>query len=399
MSITHDDGSTHSASVNSQLSTLYNWIVHNKTFRSATNVLRGLAAFSVLLWHYQHFFFKDRSNFDANNQPLFRLFGIFYESGYLAVQLFWSISGLVLCHAYMNRLTPNWSSFFWARFSRLYPLHLITLIVVAILQLANLHVLHAFRIYQVNDVRHFILNIFFIQSWGLENGYSFNAPTWSVSVEIAVYLLYFFSIPLLKRTRLFGSLALLGMWSITSKMIGGVFFYECLGYFLAGVALWFAVSNKSPLKSISSGFFVTAFSIIILSGNSFSFKTTVLMTSLFIATLLDQSKLPIHGKSLRRFGELTYSVFLWHVPIQLFIILSFERASISISIFETAPFFFIYLALVYGIANFSFIYLENPLKRLILNRSLSPKEWLENWWLAPLFDGAILQAPAQVAQG
>jgi peptidoglycan/LPS O-acetylase OafA/YrhL len=299
---------------------------------------------------------------------LFGLFGIFYRNGYFAVQLFWGISGLVLSHSYMNTSDPSWRSFFWARFSRLYPLHLITLVVVACLQFANWYLSYPFRIYQINDARHFILNLFFIQSWGLESGHSFNAPTWSVSVEIAVYLLYFLSIPLLKQTRLVGALALLGVWSITTDFLGEVFFHECLGYFLAGIAVWFATSSRSLLKSLVGGFFVTVLSIYILSGNGISSITGTLMIVLFTSALLDRSRFLIHGRFLKRFGELTYSVFLWHIPVQLLIILTFERASISKSVFETAPFLIFYLVLVYGIANISFVYIESPLKRIVLNR-------------------------------
>jgi peptidoglycan/LPS O-acetylase OafA/YrhL len=268
----------------------------------------------------------------------------------------------------MNCSNPSWNSFFWARFSRLYPLHLITLVVVACQQVACLYLLDSFKIYQFNDVRHFILNVFFIQSWGLDSGQSFNGPTWSVSVEVAVYILYFLMIPLLKRTRLIGALTLLGIVGFTTEILIDVFFYECIGWFMAGVAIWFATSNRSLIKSLFGGVFVTAFSIFSLGKHNFP-PVFILLTILLTSALLDRSNLPIHGKWLRRFGELTYSAFLWHVPIQLTIILITEQTSISNSIFETNLFLILYLALVYGVANVSFVYIESPLKRLILSRS------------------------------
>ena len=47
-------------------------------------------------------------------------------------------------------------------------------------------------IFENNDLYHFVLNILFISSWGLEKGMSFNQPIWSVSFELIVYILFFF---------------------------------------------------------------------------------------------------------------------------------------------------------------------------------------------------------------
>ena len=42
----------------------------------------------------------------------------------------------------------------------------------------------------------------FISSWGFENGHSFNAPIWSVSVEVAIYILFFFLLSLIKKYKI-----------------------------------------------------------------------------------------------------------------------------------------------------------------------------------------------------
>ena len=76
--------------------------------------------------------------------------------------------------------------FFVNRFTRLYPLHFITLIIVAVLQFFSFKSLNQFMIFDYNDIYHFFLNIFFISSWGFEKGMSFNQPIWSVSYEIIV---------------------------------------------------------------------------------------------------------------------------------------------------------------------------------------------------------------------
>ena len=337
-------------------------------FLGATNFLRGIAALSVLLWHYQHFFFTDTNIFDVSQQPFYPLLQIFYLNGYFAVQLFWAVSGFVLCHSYMSRADTRWHQFFWARFSRLYPLHLITLITVAGLQLINQRVLGSFRIYEQNDVKHFAFNLFFVQGWGFTDGFSFNAPTWSVSVEIVVYLIFFFMIKTLKRTRLLGAIALLALWTFAKMRLGNPFFTECLSYFLTGVAIWFATQTRTFLYSITVGLATTFFAVLLVGQGDLLSPPTILISILLFTALLDASQISIDQKAFVRFGELTYSAFLWHVPIQLFVILVLESTSVPFEIYKSELFMMSYLAAVYLIANLSFVFIENPIKLSLVKR-------------------------------
>ena len=45
-----------------------------------------------------------------------------------------------------------------------------------------------------HDFYHFVLQFFFISSWGFEDGPSFNGPIWSVSIEIFIYGIFFLSV-------------------------------------------------------------------------------------------------------------------------------------------------------------------------------------------------------------
>lgn len=104
-------------------------------------VIRFLAAFAVLLWHYQHFsFIADKANdFERQLQPFYNQFRIFYDYGYLGVQVFWSISGFIFFYKYSDSVANKKIAarrFIVLRFSRLYPLHIATLALVAILQIA-----------------------------------------------------------------------------------------------------------------------------------------------------------------------------------------------------------------------------------------------------------------------
>jgi peptidoglycan/LPS O-acetylase OafA/YrhL len=150
---------------------------------ASLDTLRGIAALSVLFWHY-------RTGFDGN-MPLYPVFAPFYQSGGVAVPFFFLLSGYILAHVYMtpqrkSELGPN----LFARFARMGPLHYATLVIVAVVQLVFLNWLGDVFVYQHNDARHFLLNLSFLQLSGLQTGYSFNGPAWSIGAEMIVSVVF-----------------------------------------------------------------------------------------------------------------------------------------------------------------------------------------------------------------
>ncbi len=159
------------------------------------DVLRGFAAFAVVFYHWQHFFFNgtELGVFDHSRQPFYRLLSPFYEEGLRSVQLFFCLSGFVFFWLYSERIAErkvNLADFALLRFSRLYPLHLATLILVMVGQIVFRANYGTFFVYQFNDAYHFLLNLFFASSWGFQRGWSFNGPVWSVSIEILLYTIF-----------------------------------------------------------------------------------------------------------------------------------------------------------------------------------------------------------------
>ncbi len=98
------------------------------------DLLRFICATSIVFWHYQGFYSGNQNSlvsFMAEDQPFYSYFKLFYNQTFLAVPIFWIISGIVLSHVYLNyKSTIDIKSFITNRFSRLYPLHIITLILL-----------------------------------------------------------------------------------------------------------------------------------------------------------------------------------------------------------------------------------------------------------------------------
>ena len=105
------------------------------------------------------------------------------------MELFWTISGFVFAAVYAGSHATT-REFLSARFARLYPLHALTLAAICVLELISIRMTGDTKCYANFDLYHFTLNIFFASAWGLERGFSFNGPVWSVSIEITVYALF-----------------------------------------------------------------------------------------------------------------------------------------------------------------------------------------------------------------
>ena len=349
-------------------------------FRDATNLLRGICALAILIFHYQHFFYQGtrKTDFDEINQPFYFLFSTVYDSGYLAVQIFWCISGLIMTHSYINKKDNSARDYTVSRFARLYPLHIITLLVVTILQQISFQKLNTFQIYANNDLHHFLLNLFFVQSWGFQKGFSFNAPTWSVSLEIVIYILFFFVISSLKRFKVWVPIAVLALYklSVNIELISP--FRNCLAYFFFGVAVYFCstfVTKKFFKSIIVLILFIEVFVFLALrhfnlisfdsGGNGFIWGTAFLV---FFVAQIDGSRLaPLLTKA-RMIGDLSYSVFLWHVPIQILIKLVQAKYSIDNSIAYSKLFFIIFIVLTYFVGYLSYRFIEQPVQRIIRKR-------------------------------
>lgn len=147
----------------------------------ALDALRGFAALSVVIWHWQHFFFvgADPSAVPIANQPFYPVFSALYHSGLYGVEMFFCLSGFVFFWLFSDKLTTGstgLSQFAIDRFSRLYPLHFVTFLMIAGLQYFYFPIHNVFFVYQANDLYHAVLNLLLLPAWLPEPGWSFNGP-------------------------------------------------------------------------------------------------------------------------------------------------------------------------------------------------------------------------------
>jgi len=140
--------------------------------------LRGIAAIAVLLYHIPH-------------SPAFSAFHLsLFSRAYLAVDLFFVLSGFVISIGYYERVVkhPGWSSygdFLLNRMARVWPLHFIVALVFLVRILVNVSGDQPVALTSAN----LFTNFFMIESWGWGTQ-ALAGNSWSVSTELLAYLAY-----------------------------------------------------------------------------------------------------------------------------------------------------------------------------------------------------------------
>ena len=117
----------------------------------------------------------------------------------LFVDFFFVLSGFVITHAYMDRLTNarETGAFMVRRFGRLWPLHvtvLVAFVSLALLKFVAVRLLHLpFDTHfgePGNTLRAAAANLLLVQAFDPPSRLSWNNPSWSISTEFWTYLLF-----------------------------------------------------------------------------------------------------------------------------------------------------------------------------------------------------------------
>ena len=344
-------------------------------------ILRFIASFSVIIYHYEIYFFRFNnlnplkiSDENIEYLPFGTILDFVYKHGDYGVHLFWTISGFVISYIYLDKIKKyNWKIFFVNRFSRLYPLHFATLITIVIIQLINSNFSIRLNFFDYNDFYHFFLNFFFISAWGLEQKYSFNTPIWSVSLEIIAYILFFILASKFKNPNLIKLFSFYLLLMLASK-IGFMKddahndLVSCLRLFITGVIIY-------KLFTLNKKYFFLLISILLLIFAFINnFKIFIFCPGLLMLILSIENFFPLKNKMLQIvcsvIGNLTYSSYLIHFPVSLIFISYFRNET---KIFSSEYFFVIYIILIIIISFISYNFVEKKTKKYLRSKlSRSP---------------------------
>jgi peptidoglycan/LPS O-acetylase OafA/YrhL len=304
--------------------------------------------------------------------------------GPFAVDFFFVLSGFVLSHALIAR-GVSIREFTWARFARLYPLHLATLL------------------WMVGPVMRdggdpastggaFAINIFMLQGLGFLNDYSWNFPAWSIGVEFIVNVLILY--PIVRARSLLAALIVVGLsqavilltwgavydlfaiehaWGplITAGILRGTAGIV-LGYLLYEAYLYVSTRiDHTRYVHLATAFECTTLILLVVSLGIDDARWNVLPVPLSTLLVLQMATVPgrlstlFQTRIFSALGEMSYSVYLLHVPV----FLAFHTMGL-LPLPDTGGFsfawFLTYLGVLLVLSAASFRYFERPAQRALM---------------------------------
>ncbi len=335
---------------------------------SSLDGLRGVAAILVMAFHFNIFFL-----------PQARLSAVvpFLGRAYLAVDLFFLLSGFVMAHVYGCLLASNWRAhwrqFALARFARLYPLFAITtLAVVALVALC-----HAPTKEVLFSGRSLALQPIMLQQWC--SGLSWNYPSWSISTEAEAYLFFLFSAGFLvsgKCPRLMAASCFLVLTILCIIQGGSINYFvgfaaliRTLAGFSLGVIIYrfhlsrtdFTGKRAGVLAGVLLGLAaVTRIDSIAICGFAFIIYGCANATNLFARFL--------ETRPLVAIGNWSYSIYLWHAPMSFAVIAALAAAHYPVSKLDMPHARLLLLttaSAVVGVAAVHYRLVETPIRQLL----------------------------------
>jgi peptidoglycan/LPS O-acetylase OafA/YrhL len=333
---------------------------------------RGLAAWLVVLFHIRR---------SIDGLPDFAM--AVFQKGYLAVDFFFLLSGFVIWLSYSERLRAGglaeMPAFLKRRIARIWPLHLFMLGFAVLMALAMLATGRHSDAFPFSELP---LHVALLQNWGFAHALSWNDPAWSISCELAAYLLFpllalaidWRRVPSAAIVAAIGALLLLlhivfarqGLWQLGQE-ISQMGLIRCVLEFTAGTAvyaLWLRWRAAWRLPAAVSALIALA----LLGGWIAGLVPETLAVPMGFATLLLALALtagrrgnPLEIAPLHYLGEISYATYLSHYLLWY----AFKLALVSDAHAVGWPLVALYLAIVLATSMALYHLVERPAQRWI----------------------------------
>lgn len=310
----------------------------------ALDSIRGIAAISVVIHHV----ILMKIFLAAFPSPAWIDCAFFRDGGFL-VDLFFVLSGMVMSLSYVQSDFGQFSArgFTVRRLARIYPLHFVMLLAMLLFRLVRIGLVDAGLVaavpvgVEVNNAYSFFLNVTLLQSVGLVDYLSWNAPSWSISVEFYTYLV-FAGLLLLAQQRgslrwlYAGSAVLVGLSLVVLVRerpdLGAQFdfgIFRCfIGFFIGTMTVWAVSRIRTKPTPFVQGTLQAIVLVAVIAhvaliepypGISFAAPVTF---AVFLGLLLAFPDAPIVPKALTArpliwLGKRSYSVYMVHALVVL----------------------------------------------------------------------------------
>jgi peptidoglycan/LPS O-acetylase OafA/YrhL len=298
--------------------------------------LRGIAAIWVICFHYAVVYFAFRPE----------QFSWVFNKGYLAVDIFFMLSGFVLSHVYWRAFSSeatghakNYWSFIGARIARLYPLHLFNLCQFLVVTLAFSLYAYSFAgkfdsipVYGARSWTALLANLVMLQGVKARE-LAWNFPAWSISVEFFAYFLFPLALPFVARAKGLGKLLWAGL-ALSALCLfaylgngdfnqwdGPITLLRCLPEFVFGALLYAGFREKLWPNWFKSDTAIVTIIFGVLVLLHFGIPDLIIVVgfpAVILSAVMNAGRMApiLNAAPLVWFGNISYSLYLAHGFVQ-----------------------------------------------------------------------------------
>jgi peptidoglycan/LPS O-acetylase OafA/YrhL len=305
--------------------------------------------------------------------------------GYLGVEMFFVLSGFILCHVYLDGFGERrfrYGSFLWARVARIYPLHLAVMAALGLLAVAATVAGMSLGTGLVNWPA-LPANILLLHAWGLAPQAAWNHPSWSISAEWFAYLSFPAFAWAAWRLKgrptmavvgalivLFGLYTVFEAWAgfaLTQATFrwGALRIVPCFAYGNAIYLLWRSGAMQTRLQATfwSAAFAALALALAQVDAPDASIVTAFGGLILALAGLTSTGSTLLSGRVGVYLGEISYSVYMVCFPW----LLVYGKAMDKLGVGESMPLVW-WIPLIVGVvpvAALAHHLVERPARRFL----------------------------------
>jgi peptidoglycan/LPS O-acetylase OafA/YrhL len=310
----------------------------SRPYLTTLTPLRGIAAVIVVFFHSNLMFMP----FMPINKPHV------ITAGWLWVDFFFVLSGFIISYVYGNDFkvsvsTAGYWKYIKARFARVYPLHFVTMIwclTCALIIIHHANGIHPFFWDMLNPFTA-IPSLLLVQSLGLYISAPLNTPSWSLSTEWWMYMIFPLLVPYFQRIKLPGKIFTLfgiaGLFLLVKYYLGPVNLpfpggspslnvvadfgiFRCMAGFLLGMFLYTIHQECIAINFFRQSWVFGVFFIGAIVAMHMGAED-ILIVAFFPFIILSAAyntsavKKMLDIPFLQRLGDWSFSIYMVHVPI------------------------------------------------------------------------------------
>ena len=345
-------------------------------YRPEIDGLRGFAVISVVLYHFEKIFL-DTS---------------FFQGGFLGVDIFFVISGYLISSLIFKELKANkdfsFINFYLRRIRRILPVLAFVILISSLISI-NIFIPEKLQFFFKSATSSwlFLSNFFFWRTSIVYNSEdSINIPllhTWSLSIEeqfYAIFPLFIFIVYKFFRNKL---IALIYVLAITSLIIASVtsMYFPTFNFYSLPTRIWELLfgsiiayyeifkNHKFKINKISKIFITVTVCLSLLFikfGSDEIYHPSLItlvpvMSSVFIICFCRQNSFFIsrflRTKFLVFLGLISYSLYLWHYPLFVFL------KNLNFNAQDLLYLKYLVFFLSFIISIFTFYFIEKPIRK------------------------------------